>query len=246
LTRWMDCVMSKPESNTEPLLSAVDLDKSYNSKTKAVEVLAGASLEVHSGEILGIVGASGSGKSTLLHIMGGLDRPQAGNVLFKGQNIFTQGNNFLELYRNQNIGFVFQLFNLLPDFTALENTMFPGLIANRDKKSVQEKAEELLGLLGLKDRLHHKPGELSGGETQRVALARSLVNQPELLLADEPTGNLDARASEHFLDLARKLNEEMNQTFVIVTHSAKIARSLDRVLQLADGQVKPIGKELIL
>lgn len=238
--------MSKPLANPEVLLSATGLDKSYNSKTKAVEVLAGASLEVHSGEVLGIVGASGSGKSTLLHILGGLDRPMAGNVLFKGQNIFTQGTHFLELYRNRHVGFVFQLFNLLPDFTALENAMFPGLIANRDKKSVQEKAEELLGLLGLKDRLHHKPGELSGGETQRVALARSLVNQPDLLLADEPTGNLDSRASEHFMDLARKLNEELNQTFVIVTHSAKIARSLDRVLQLADGQVKPIGKELIL
>ncbi|MDH3257680.1 MAG: ABC transporter ATP-binding protein [Nitrospinota bacterium] len=238
--------MSKPLTNPELLLSATELDKSYNSKTKAVEVLAGASLEVHAGEILGIVGASGSGKSTLLHILGGLDRPEAGKVLFKGQNIFTQGNNFLEQYRNRHIGFVFQLFNLLPDFTALENAMFPGLIANRDKKSVQEKAEELLGLLGLKDRLNHKPGELSGGETQRVALARSLVNQPELLLADEPTGNLDARASEHFMDLARKLNEEINQTFVIVTHSAKIARSLDRVLQLAEGKVEPIGKELIL
>jgi lipoprotein-releasing system ATP-binding protein len=239
--------MSKPSTmNSGPLLSAVKLDKSYNSTTKAVEVLAGASLEVHSGEILGIVGASGSGKSTLLHILGGLDRPEAGTVLFNGRNIFTQGNNFLEQYRNRHVGFVFQLFNLLPDFTALENAMFPGLIANRNKKSVQEKAEELLGLLGLKDRLHHKPGELSGGETQRVALARSLVNQPELLLADEPTGNLDSRASEHFMDLARKLNEEINQTFVIVTHSAKIARSLDRVLQLADGQVKPIGKELIL
>lgn len=233
-------------NNSDTLISAVGLDKSYNSKTKAVEVLAGANLEVHSGEILGIVGASGSGKSTLLHILGGLDRPQAGDVLFKGQNIFTQGNNFLEQYRNRHIGFVFQLFNLLPDFTALENAMFPGLIANRDKKSVQEKAEELLGLLGLKDRMNHKPGELSGGETQRVALARSLVNQPELLLADEPTGNLDARASEDFMDLARKLNEETNQTFVIVTHSAKLARSLDRVLQLADGKVEPIGKELIL
>jgi len=233
-------------NNSDTLISAVGLDKSYNSKTKAVEVLAGANLEVHSGEILGIVGASGSGKSTLLHILGGLDRPQAGNVLFKGQNIFAQGNNFLEQYRNRHIGFVFQLFNLLPDFTALENAMFPGLIANRDKKSVQEKAEELLGLLGLKDRMNHKPGELSGGETQRVALARSLVNQPELLLADEPTGNLDARASEDFMDLARKLNEETNQTFVIVTHSAKLARSLDRVLQLADGKVEPIGKELIL
>ena len=238
--------MSDSVANTETLISAVDLDKSYNSKTKAVEVLSGANLEVRSGEILGIVGASGSGKSTLLHILGGLDRPEGGNVLFKGQNIFTQGNNFLEQYRNRHIGFVFQLFNLLPDFTALENAMFPGLIAKRDKKMVQEKAEELLGLLGLKDRLNHKPGELSGGETQRVALARSLVNQPELLLADEPTGNLDARASEHFMDLARKLNEEMNQTFVIVTHSAKLARSLDRVLQLADGKVGPIGKELIL
>jgi lipoprotein-releasing system ATP-binding protein len=238
--------MSDSNTNTETLISAVGLDKSYDSKTKAVEVLAGANLEVHSGEILGIVGASGSGKSTLLHILGGLDRPQAGDVLFKGQNIFAQGNNFLEQYRNRHIGFVFQLFNLLPDFTALENAMFPGLIANRDKKSVQEKAEELLALLGLKDRLHHKPGELSGGETQRVALARSLVNQPELLLADEPTGNLDARASEDFMDLARKLNEETNQTFVIVTHSAKLARSLDRVLQLADGKVEPIGKELIL
>ncbi len=238
--------MSKSLANIDPLLSAVGLAKSYNSKTKAVEVLADASLEVHSGEVLGIVGASGSGKSTLLHILGGLDRPAAGEVLFKGRNIFSQGSDYLEEYRNRHIGFVFQLFNLLPDFTALENTMFPGLIANRDRKSVQEKAEELLGLLGLKDRLHHKPGELSGGETQRVALARSLVNQPELLLADEPTGNLDTRASEHFLDLTRKLNEEINQTFVIVTHSAKIARSLDRVLQLADGQVKPIGKELIL
>jgi lipoprotein-releasing system ATP-binding protein len=238
--------MSEPLMNKETLITATELDKSYNSKAKAVEVLAGASMEVHSGEILGIVGASGSGKSTLLHILGGLDRPDAGNVLFKGQNIFEQGNNFLEQFRNRHIGFVFQTFNLLPDFTALENAMFPGLIANRDKKSVQEKAEELLGLLGLKDRLHHKPGELSGGETQRVALARSLANQPEIVLADEPTGNLDSRASEQFLDLARKLNEEMNQTFVIVTHSAKIARSLDRVLQLAEGKVETIGKELIL
>ena len=124
--------------------------------------------------------------------------------------------------------------------------MFPGVIGDRDKKSVQEKAEELLGLLGLQDRLNHKPGELSGGETQRVALARSLVNQPEVVLADEPTGNLDSRASGQFMELARKLNEETHQTFVIVTHSAKIARSLDRVLQLADGLLNPIGKELIL
>jgi len=166
---------------------------------------------------------------------------------FSRDKIFSnRKNGFLEQFRNRHIGFVFQTFNLLPDFTALENTMFPGLIGNGDKKSVQEKAEELLGLLGLQDRLNHKPGELSGGETQRVALARSLVNQPDLVLADEPTGNLDSRASGHFLDLARKLNEETHQTFVIVTHSANIARRLDRVLQLADGRLNPIGKELIL
>lgn len=238
--------MSESSINSEPLLSAVAVSKSYNTKTQAVHVLSGASLEVHSGEILGIVGASGSGKSTLLHILGGLDRPEAGQVFFKGQNIFQQQNGFLEQFRNRHIGFVFQTFNLLPDFTALENAMFPGLIARRNKKSVQDRAEELLDLLGLKDRLHHKPGELSGGETQRVALARSLVNQPEVVLADEPTGNLDSHASENFMALARKLNKETNQTFVIVTHNPKIARSLDRVLQLADGQVKPIGKELII
>ncbi len=238
--------MSESSINSIPLLSAVEVYKSYNTKTQAVHVLVGADLEVHSGEILGIVGASGSGKSTLLHILGGLDRPEAGQVFFNGQNIFEQKNGFLEQFRNRHIGFVFQTFNLLPDFTALENTMFPGLIGNRDKKLVREKAEELLGLLGLQDRLHHKPGELSGGETQRVALARSLVNQPDVVLADEPTGNLDSRASAQFMELARKLNEETHQTFVIVTHSPKIARSLDRVLQLADGLLNPIGKELIL
>ncbi len=238
--------MNDAPAKSGPLLQAVEVEKSYHSKSQPVHVLSGASLEIQSGEILGIVGASGSGKSTLLHIIGGLDRPEAGNVFFKGQNIFQQKNGFLEQFRNRHIGFVFQTFNLLPDFTALENTMFPGVIGDRDKKSVQEKAEELLGLLGLQDRLNHKPGELSGGETQRVALARSLVNQPDLVLADEPTGNLDSRASGQFLDLTRKLNEETHQTFVIVTHSANIARSLDRVLQLADGRLSPIGKELIL
>ena len=238
--------MNDAPAKSGPLLQAVDVEKSYYSKSQPVHVLSGASLEVQSGEVLGIVGASGSGKSTLLHIMGGLDRPEAGNVFFKGQNIFQQKNGFLEQFRNRHIGFVFQTFNLRPDVNALENTMFPGLIGHGDKTSVQEKAEEMLGLLGLQDRLNHKPGELSGGESQRVALARSLVNQPDLVLADEPTGNLDSRASGHFMDLARKLNEEARQTFVIVTHSANIARRLDRVLQLADGRLNPIGKELIL
>jgi len=149
-------------------------------------------------------------------------------------------------FRNRHIGFVFQLFNLLPDFTALENTLFPGLIGGKDPATLQERAESLLERVGLKDRLHHKPGELSGGETQRVALARSLVNEPDLLLADEPTGNLDSKASAAFMELIRELNATSNQTFVIVTHSLVIAKSLDRVLQLVDGEVKPIDKELIL
>jgi len=238
--------MSKSLGVREPILSAVEVCKSYNSKAKSVQVLTGASVEIFPGEVVGIVGSSGSGKSTLLHILGGLDRPESGEVFFKGQNIFKQKNGFLEQFRNRHVGFVFQSFNLLPDFTALENAMFPGLIAGEEPRGVRNRAEELLGLLGLKDRLHHKPGELSGGETQRVALARSLVNQPELLLADEPTGNLDSHTSENFMALVRKLNEETKQTFVLVTHSARIARSLDRVLQLSEGQVTTIGKEIIL
>lgn len=230
----------------ETLLNVAGVDKSYKRNSKAVDVLKNASLEVKTGEILGIVGASGAGKSTLLHIMGGLDRPQKGRVEFKGQDIFAQKNGFLERFRNRHVGFVFQLFNLLPDFTALENTMFPGLIGGQEVDAVRERAERLLTQVGLKDRLHHKPSELSGGETQRVALARSLVNEPDLLLADEPTGNLDSKSSDAFMDLVRDMNRRLNQTFVIVTHSPRIAKSLDRVLQLVDGETRHIDKELIL
>lgn len=238
--------MSDSAETEKPLLEAVDLYKSYKIKSKSLDVLTGAGMVIQPGEILGIVGASGVGKSTLLHVLGGLDRPQSGTVFFKGQNIFAQKNGFLEQYRNQHIGFVFQMYNLLPDFTALENTMFPGWIGNQDQENVREQAENLLEQVGLKDRLHHKPGELSGGEVQRVALARGLVNKPDLLLADEPTGNLDSKASDSFMDLVFQLNEKFNQTFVIVTHSQKIARRMGRVLQLVDGLVTPIDKDLIL
>ncbi len=238
--------MNEPIPSSNPLLRAVSIRKTYSSNAKSVEVLKEANMEVGTGELLGIVGASGSGKSTLLHILGGLDRPQSGRVLFREQDIFAQRNGYLEQFRNRHVGFVFQLFNLLPDFTALENAMFPGLIGGRDSGTLRERAESLLEKMGLKDRLHHKPGELSGGETQRVALARSLVNEPDLLLADEPTGNLDSKASGSFMDLIRELNATSNQTFVIVTHSPVIARSLDRVLQLVDGEIKPIDRELIL
>ncbi|MCF8720109.1 ABC transporter ATP-binding protein [Nitrospina gracilis] len=234
------------DSRGDILLNVTGVWKAYRRNAESVEVLKNADLQVKTGEILGIVGASGAGKSTLLHIMGGLDRPQKGKVEFKGQDIFRQKNGFLEQFRNRHIGFVFQLFNLLPDFTALENTLFPGLIGGQEEGSLRERAVHLLTQMGLKDRLHHKPGELSGGETQRVALARSLVNQPDLLLADEPTGNLDSKSSDAFMDLVRDLNKKSNQTFVIVTHSPRIAKSLDRVLQLVDGEIKPIDKELIL
>ena len=196
--------------------------------------------------MLGIVGASGVGKSTLLHVLGGLDKPAKGDVLFKSQNIYCQGNSFLEKFRNIHVGFVFQFFNLLPDFTALENVMFPALIQNEKPSVAKERAEYLLGEVVLKDRMHHKPAELSGGESQRVALARGLMNQPDLLLADEPTGNLDTNASDQLIELIRKLNKEFNQTFVLVTHSQKVAGQLDRVLELVNGKVNPINQNFVI
>ncbi len=228
------------------IIEAQDIHKSYLKASKVVRVLTGASLKVRRGEMLGLVGASGAGKSTFLHILGGLDHPQSGRVLFEGTNIFDQGERFLDGFRNRRIGFVFQLFNLLGDFTALENTLLPALIARRNPKTAREEAEALLVRVGLKDRMQHKPGELSGGECQRVALARSLINRPALLLADEPTGNLDAHSSEALMQLIRELNQEYGQTFVIVTHSKKIAERLDRILELAEGIVQPARGDLVL
>lgn len=229
-----------------PLLEGVDISKTYISKAGPLKVLTSISLAVNKGEMLGIIGSSGVGKSTLMHILGGLDRPNSGKVFFKGENIFEKNNSFLNRFRNNNIGFVFQSFNLLNDFTALENTMFPLLIGKMDKKKAREKAERLLIQVGLKDRLDHKPGELSGGESQRVALARGLINDPDVLLADEPSGNLDSNTSDSLMGLFRKLNEETRQTFVIVTHSLKIAKSLDRVLQLSEGVIRSIDRDLII
>ena len=228
------------------LIEAVGVDKSYSTQREVIHVLDQMSLKVRSGEVLGIVGASGVGKSTLLHVLGGLDKPITGSVLFQGKDIYKQSNGYLEKFRNTHIGFVFQFFNLLPDFTALENAMFPALIRNQDKRLAKERAEYLLCEVGMKDRMHHKPGELSGGESQRVALARGLVNQPDLLLADEPTGNLDYHASDQLIELIRKLNEEFNQTFVIVTHSQRVAKKLDRVMELIDGKVGPTSQNLII
>ena len=228
------------------LIEIVGVDKSYATKRETIHVLNDTHLKIFSGEVLGIVGASGVGKSTLLHVLGGLDKPAKGDVLFKSQNIYCQGNSFLEKFRNIHIGFVFQFFNLLPDFTALENVMFPALIQNEKNSVAKERAEYLLGEVVLKDRMHHKPAELSGGESQRVALARGLMNQPDLLLADEPTGNLDRNASDQLIELIRKLNKEFNQTFVLVTHSQRVAGQLDRVLELVNGKVNPIKQSFVI
>ena len=228
------------------LIEIVGVDKSYATKRETIHVLNDTHLKIFSGEVLGIVGASGVGKSTLLHVLGGLDKPAKGDVLFKSQNIYCQGNSFLEKFRNIHIGFVFQFFNLLPDFTALENVMFPALIQNEKPSVAKERAEYLLGEVVLKDRMHHKPAELSGGESQRVALARGLMNQPDLLLADEPTGNLDRNASDQLIELIRKLNKEFNQTFVLVTHSQRVAGQLDRVLELVNGKVNPIKQTFMI
>ncbi len=228
------------------LLDAVDLHKSYKTSKQVLNVLSGTHLKLNTGEMLGVIGASGVGKSTLLHVLGGLDRPESGKVLFRGEDIFDKGNGYLDKFRNQSVGFVFQFFNLLSDFTALENAMFPALIARVDEKEARDRAEQLLVQMGLKDRLLHKPSELSGGESQRVALARGLINKPDLLLADEPTGNLDKKASDSLIELIQSLNSEHQQTVVIVTHSQRIASKMERVMELTGGLINPVEKSLII
>jgi len=232
--------LNSKEIITPHLLEAKNLHKSYKVSNRLLHVLSGASLKLKAGEMLGIIGASGVGKSTLLHVLGGLDHPEKGQVLFRGDDICSKGSKYLESFRNQRVGFVFQFFNLLSDFTALENAMFPALIGRVEKREARELAEELLVQVGLKDRLHHKPGELSGGESQRVALARSFINKPDLILADEPTGNLDQKASDSLIELIQSLNHKLQQTVVIVTHSQRIASKMNRVVELVGGVINPV------
>jgi lipoprotein-releasing system ATP-binding protein len=188
------------------------------------------------GEKAAIVGASGVGKTTLLHILGTLDRPSMGKVFYEGKDIFTLNEKDLSLFRNREIGFVFQFHHLLPEFTALENTMMPCLIQGIPKKKAESRAETILTLVGLKERLSHKPGELSGGEQQRVAVARALVLEPKVLLADEPTGNLDTKTGESVFDLLQELNRIKGVTLIVVTHNLKLAEKLSRQIQLIDGK----------
>lgn len=221
----------------ETLIRVVDVHKSYYDGESELPVLQGINLEIYMSELLAIVGASGVGKSTLLHIIGTLDKPTAGNVLYDEQDIFARSDTELARFRNKEIGFVFQFHHLLPEFTALENVAMGALITSSNNKTVYKEAESLLDYVGLSERLSHYPSQLSGGERQRVAIARALINQPKVVLADEPTGNLDRRSSEAVLELLWDLNSKAGQTFVIVTHNQELAEQVDRVIQLVDGKV---------
>jgi lipoprotein-releasing system ATP-binding protein len=214
------------------MLSTKNLSKSYGE----LNILKDVTMQVQRGEIVSIVGASGAGKSTLLHIIGTLDKPDAGEVFIDQVNVFQLSARKLSQFRNQKIGFVFQFHHLLPEFSALENTALPALINNLSKKQAEKKAVALLELLQLGNRLHHKPAELSGGEQQRVAIARALINDPAIVLADEPTGNLDSKNSLAIFDMINDLRKQLNQTFILVTHNDELAHLSDRILKMTDGK----------
>jgi lipoprotein-releasing system ATP-binding protein len=222
-------------------IKTVDLRKSYHSGHVELDVLSGVDLVIETGEIISIIGASGVGKSTLLNLMGGLDRPTSGRILYEDQDIFELTERELARFRNREIGFIFQFHHLMPEFSAIENVMMPAMIAGKKKSEAKKLAAELLEHVGLTGWEHHKPGELSGGEQQRVAVARALVNEPQVILADEPTGNLDRKTSEEVHDLLWELNERLNQTFIIVTHNQNLAQRSDRIIRLADGRVEEVS-----
>jgi len=215
------------------MLQATGIQKSYGS----LPVLRGVDLIIQQGEVVSIVGASGAGKSTLLHVLGTLDRPDAGDVTLNGTSLFIHADAQLAALRNRSFGFVFQFHNLLPEFSALENVCLPGFIAKRNEQEVRTEAAKLLDRLGLAERSSHKPSELSGGEQQRVSVARALINRPAVILADEPSGNLDSKHADDLHRLFFELRSELNQTFVIVTHNKDLANMADRKLEIRDGKM---------
>lgn len=218
----------------QQVIKAEGIRKSYDQ----VDVLQGVDVEIFSKEIVSIVGKSGAGKSTLLHILGTLDRADSGHLIIDDTDALSLNDKELAKFRNQNIGFVFQFHYLLKEFTAFENVCIPGLISKAPTHVVEQRAKELLEFLGLSDRLHHKPNQMSGGEQQRVAVARALVNNPKIIFADEPTGNLDSQNSEDLYKLFFQLRDQMNQSFVIVTHNEHFANLSDRILHMEDGKIK--------
>jgi lipoprotein-releasing system ATP-binding protein len=223
---------------SEPLVVAEDLEKEYRMGPELVRVLRGASLTVNRAETVAVIGASGVGKSTLLHLLGALDRPTAGHVRFAGEDLFVRSETGLARYRRTEVGFVFQFGNLLGEMTALENAMIPALLQRLPSVTARARAAEALAEVGLTDRMNHRPGELSGGEQQRVAIARALVGAPRLLLADEPTGNLDPKTSEVIWDLFLRLQAERGLAVVIATHNHELARRADRGYRLVEGRAQ--------
>ena len=221
-----------------PFLRIEGLGKTYLMGDRRLEVLRGIDLEIAAGDLVALTGPSGAGKSTFLHLLGTLDAPSAGRILYDGEDAFARGEEWLATFRNRSIGFVFQSHHLLPEFTALDNAAMPGLIRRLARADAYARAEEMLAQVGLGDRLHHRPGELSGGEQQRVALARALCLKPRLLLADEPTGNLDPRTAEGIHALIADLNSRLGITAVVVTHNEQLARTLPRRLHLSGGRLE--------
>ncbi len=215
------------------MLVAKGITKSYGD----LQVLKGIDLMVQAGEIVSIVGASGAGKSTLLHILGTLDRPDSGDLSLKDKNLLKLGRNQMARFRNKNVGFIFQFHNLLPEFSAFENVCIPGYISKSNQQEVEKRAINILDLLGLSERRDHKPSEMSGGEQQRTAVARALINNPKVVMADEPSGNLDSKNANELHELFFKLREEMGQTFVIVTHNESLAAKADRIVEIKDGRL---------
>lgn len=218
------------------MITAKNLHKFYGE----LEVLKGINLSIKKGEIVAIVGPSGAGKTTLLQLLGTLDKPSNNNdseIKINHKNVLNLKDKLLSEFRNKHIGFIFQFHQLLPEFTALENVCIPAFIANKTKKQAEEKAKELLVFLGLSDRINHKPNELSGGEQQRVAVARALINNPDVIFADEPSGNLDSASAKQLHELFFELRKKFNQTFVIVTHNRKLAEMADRKLEMKDGKI---------
>jgi len=224
------------------LLEAKGLKKTYRMGRVLVSALQGITFDVPEGEFVAVFGPSGSGKSTLLHVLGGLDRPDEGEVSVDGVSLSTLNDNALAEVRLRKIGFVFQFFNLLPRLTALRNVELPLTLADLSEKESIEKAKDMLKLVGLEDRMNHRPSEMSGGEQQRIAIARALINDPKIVLADEPTGNLDTTTGGEIVRLMKQLNKEKRQTFVVVTHDPTIAETADKILYLKDGMIQKMNR----
>lgn len=224
------------------MIEIENINKSYGS----LQVLRDVCVDIHQGEVVSIVGPSGAGKTTLLQIIGTLDRPDSGSIIFNGTDVLKLKGRELAHFRNRNIGFVFQFHQLLPEFTALENVAMPALLGGTKQSEAYKRAGELLEYMGLSERINHKPAQLSGGESQRVAVARALINNPSVILADEPSGSLDSQNKRELHDLFFRLRSEMNQTFVIVTHDEQLAQQADRVLHMRDGAIENFTKNSVI